>query len=95
MMIGAVYHRDCVHQGSKVQYSNGNIYFFRYVVLMSGLNLASKSGDHLFSLNLFLEWLSGFCGTSQYQEEMSKVVKVIIAGMYKYIKKIKIYKTIA
>lgn len=52
----------------------------RYVVLMSGLNLASKTGDHLFSLNLFLEWLSGFCGTSQYQEEMSKVVRVIIAG---------------
>ena len=53
----------------------------RYVVLISGLNLASKSGSQLFSLNLFLEWLSGFCGTSQYQEEVSKVVRVVIAGI--------------
>ncbi|XP_023946152.2 DNA polymerase delta subunit 2 [Bicyclus anynana] len=52
----------------------------RYIVLMSGLNLASKSGDHMFALNLFLEWLSGFCGTSEYQEELSKIVRVIIAG---------------
>ena len=51
------------------------------MVLISGLNLASKSGSQLFSLNLFLEWLSGFCGTSQYQEEVSKVVRVIIAGI--------------
>ncbi|XP_022129102.2 DNA polymerase delta subunit 2 [Pieris rapae] len=52
----------------------------RFVVLMSGINLASKTADHLFSLNLFLEWISGFCGTSEYQEEISKVVRVIIAG---------------
>lgn len=47
---------------------------------MSGLNMASKSADHMFALNLFLEWLSGFCGTSHYQEEISKIVRVIIAG---------------
>ncbi|XP_045541740.1 DNA polymerase delta subunit 2-like isoform X3 [Papilio machaon] len=52
----------------------------RYVVLMSGLNMASKSAEHLFSLNLFLEWISGFCGTTVYQEEISKIVRVIIAG---------------
>nr|XP_034831492.1 DNA polymerase delta subunit 2 [Maniola hyperantus] len=52
----------------------------RYIVLMSGLNLASKSGDHLFALSLFTEWLSGFCGTSEYQQEVSKIVRVIIAG---------------
>lgn len=55
-------------------------YCCRYVVLMSGLNMASKSADHLFSLNLFLEWMSGFCGTTEYQEEISKIVRVIIAG---------------
>ncbi|CAG5025594.1 unnamed protein product [Parnassius apollo] len=52
----------------------------RYVVFMSGLNMASKSADHLFSLNLCLEWLSGFCGTSEYQKDISKIVRVIIAG---------------
>ncbi|XP_041987534.1 DNA polymerase delta subunit 2 [Aricia agestis] len=52
----------------------------RYLVLVSGLNLASKSGNHLFSINLFLEWLHGFCGTQQYQKELSNVVRVIIAG---------------
>ncbi|VVC90889.1 unnamed protein product [Leptidea sinapis] len=51
-----------------------------YLVLMSGLNLALQSTEHLFALNLFLEWISGFCGTSNYQEEISKVVRVIIAG---------------
>ncbi|KPJ12582.1 DNA polymerase delta small subunit [Papilio machaon] len=42
--------------------------------------MASKSAEHLFSLNLFLEWISGFCGTTVYQEEISKIVRVIIAG---------------
>ncbi|KAI5645458.1 DNA polymerase alpha/epsilon subunit B domain-containing protein [Phthorimaea operculella] len=52
----------------------------RYVVLMSGLNLASKSGEHLFSLHLLLEWLAGVAGTTEYQEELSKIVRVIVAG---------------
>ncbi|XP_059053766.1 DNA polymerase delta subunit 2 [Achroia grisella] len=52
----------------------------RYIVLLSGLNMASKKPDHLFSLHLLLEWLSGISGTSQYQEELSKVVRVIVAG---------------
>ncbi|KPI91675.1 DNA polymerase delta small subunit [Papilio xuthus] len=42
--------------------------------------MASKSAEHLFSLNLFIEWISGFCGTTEYQEEISKIVRVIIAG---------------
>lgn len=57
--------------------------FYRYVVLLSGLNLASKKADHLFSLHLLLEWLSGISGTSQYQEELSKIVRVIVAGKLK------------
>ncbi|KAJ2944299.1 hypothetical protein O0L34_g18285 [Tuta absoluta] len=52
----------------------------RYVVLISGLNLASKSGEHLFSLHLLLEWLAGMAGTTEYQEELSKIVRVIVAG---------------
>ncbi|KAM3966142.1 DNA polymerase delta subunit 2 [Aphomia sociella] len=52
----------------------------RYIVLLSGLNMASKKADHLFSLHLLLEWLSGISGSLQYQEELSKVVRVIIAG---------------
>ncbi|XP_026762534.2 DNA polymerase delta subunit 2 [Galleria mellonella] len=52
----------------------------RYIVLLSGLNMATKKADNLFSLHLLLEWLSGISGTSQYQEELSKIVRVIIAG---------------
>ncbi|XP_068618471.1 DNA polymerase delta subunit 2 isoform X2 [Battus philenor] len=52
----------------------------RYIILLSGLNMASKTADHLFSLNLFLEWLAGFCGTTQYQEEISNIVRIIVAG---------------
>lgn len=52
----------------------------RYIVLMSGLNMASKSADQILSLHLFLEWMSGLAGTSYYQEEVSKIVRVIIAG---------------
>lgn len=42
--------------------------------------MASKKADHLFSLHLLLEWLSGVSGTSQYQEELSKIVRVVVAG---------------
>lgn len=51
-------------------------------MLVSGLNFASKTPDHCLSLNLLLEWLSGISGTSSYQEELSKVVRVIIAGIF-------------
>lgn len=47
---------------------------------MSGLNMASKSAEQMLSLHLFLEWISGLAGTSYYQEEVSKIVRVIIAG---------------
>ncbi|XP_053606441.1 DNA polymerase delta subunit 2 [Plodia interpunctella] len=52
----------------------------RYIVLVSGLNMASKEADHLFSLHLLLEWVSGMSGTLTYQEELSKIVRVIVAG---------------
>ncbi|KAL4703295.1 hypothetical protein ACJJTC_015427 [Scirpophaga incertulas] len=52
----------------------------RYIVLLCGLNMASKSADHMFSIQLLLEWLAGVSGTNEYQEQMSKVVRIIIAG---------------
>ncbi|OWR52976.1 DNA polymerase delta small subunit [Danaus plexippus plexippus] len=72
--------KDVCWAGCNVQKPLPTLNNDRYIVLMSGLSLASKFGDHLFSLNLFIEWLSGFCGTTQYQEEVSKIVRVIIAG---------------
>ncbi|KAG7296172.1 hypothetical protein JYU34_021273 [Plutella xylostella] len=52
----------------------------RYIVLVSGLNMASKSAEHWFSLHLFLEWLAGLSGSAQYQEQLSKIARVIVAG---------------
>lgn len=46
---------------------------------MSGLN-TSRTADHMFSMHLLMEWLSGLSGTSEYQEEVSKIVRVIVAG---------------
>ncbi|KAH9637149.1 hypothetical protein HF086_016171 [Spodoptera exigua] len=51
----------------------------KYIVLISGLN-TSKTAEHIFSLHLLMEWLSGLSGTSEYQEEVSKIVRVIVAG---------------
>lgn len=59
-----------------------NLHNFRYIVFMSGLNLASKTAEHWFSLHLLLEWVAGATGTSSYQENLSKIVRVIIAGEF-------------
>lgn len=56
------------------------ITFSRYVVIMSGLNLSSKTAEHMFSLHLLMEWLCGLAGTSDYQGEISNIVRVIVAG---------------
>ncbi|XP_049874101.1 DNA polymerase delta subunit 2 [Pectinophora gossypiella] len=72
--------KDVCWPGCNIQKPLPTLNSDRYVVLMSGLNLASKSADHIFSLHLLLEWLSGMSGTAEYQEEISKVVRVIVAG---------------
>ncbi|XP_072947430.1 DNA polymerase delta subunit 2 [Epargyreus clarus] len=72
--------KDVCWAGCNIQKPLPKIDSDRFIVLISGLNMASKTADHLFSLNLFLEWLAGFCGTTEYQEEISKIVRVIIAG---------------
>lgn len=48
---------------------------------MSGLNMSSKTADHMFSLHLLMEWLCGLAGTSDYQGEITKIVRVIVAGI--------------
>ncbi|RVE54187.1 hypothetical protein evm_001014 [Chilo suppressalis] len=72
--------KDVCWAGCHIQKPLPKLSADRYVVLLSGLNMASTKVDHLFSLHLLLEWLSGLSGTSQYQEELSKIVRVIIAG---------------
>ncbi|XP_063828121.1 DNA polymerase delta subunit 2 [Ostrinia nubilalis] len=72
--------KDVCWAGCNIQKPLPQLSNDRYIVILSGLNMASKQADHLFSLNLLLEWLSGISGTSQYQEELTKVVRVIIAG---------------
>ncbi|KAJ0178358.1 hypothetical protein K1T71_006181 [Dendrolimus kikuchii] len=72
--------KDVCWAGCNIQKPLPHINDDRYIVLVSGLNLGAKEADHIFSLNLFLEWLSGLSGSSEYQEEVSKIVRVIVAG---------------
>ncbi|CAG9793807.1 unnamed protein product [Diatraea saccharalis] len=72
--------KDVCWAGCSIQKPLPQLSCDRYIVLLSGLNMASNKSDHLFSLHLLLEWLSGLSGTTEYQEEVSKIVRVIIAG---------------
>lgn len=72
--------RDVCWAGCNIQKPLPRISDDRYIVLASGLNLASKTAEHWFSLNLLLEWLGGVSGTLSYQEELSKIVRIIVAG---------------
>lgn len=49
-------------------------------MIMSGLNMSSKTAEHMFALHLLVEWLCGLAGTSEYQEGISNIVRVIVAG---------------
>ncbi|GFG38024.1 hypothetical protein Cfor_10623 [Coptotermes formosanus] len=51
----------------------------RFIVLLSGLNLAD-SGDTLLPLQLFVDWIGGFLGDMGEQEHQACVVRVLIAG---------------
>lgn len=72
--------KDVCWAGCNIQKPLPNTQEDRYVVLMSGLNLAATEADHIFSINLLIEWISGLTGNSEYQEEITKIVRVIIAG---------------
>lgn len=56
---------------------------FRYVVLISGLELSS-SVDSLLSLELLIDYLSGHLGHSEEQAAVANISRVVIAGMYFY-----------
>ncbi|CAB3259773.1 unnamed protein product [Arctia plantaginis] len=71
--------KDVCWAGSSIQKALPKLSADRYIVLVSGLN-ASNTADNMFSMHLFLEWLAGLSGTSEYQEEVSKIVRVIVAG---------------
>ena len=57
--------------------------FFRYLALMSGLNLGKRddAGNSMLGpLELAVSWLTGQGGDMPTQEQMSKVERVILAG---------------
>ena len=51
----------------------------RYIVLLSGLNVGSNHSDQL-SVEMMVDYLTGFCGAPEDQKQMSKVVRVVVAG---------------
>ncbi|XP_026731631.1 DNA polymerase delta small subunit [Trichoplusia ni] len=71
--------KDVCWAGCGIQKPLPSISGDRYIVLISGLNTSQKA-DHMFSMHLLVEWLSGLAGTNQYQEEVSKIARVIVAG---------------
>lgn len=50
------------------------------LVFLSGLDLANNFED--LSLNLLSEWICGMAGDVTVQEDATRIVRVIIAGMY-------------
>lgn len=50
----------------------------KYVLFLSGIELATC--DSLFSLQLFIDWISGWLGTDEDHALQSKTVHVVIAG---------------
>lgn len=55
--------------------------YFRYIVLVSGLNFSSLK-DNCFAIQLFADWLCGLVGGHQQRNDVSKIVRLIIAGVY-------------
>ncbi|XP_063382533.1 DNA polymerase delta subunit 2 [Cydia fagiglandana] len=72
--------KDICWAGCNIQKPLPKLDSDKYIVLTSGLNMAGNSPEHLFSLHLLVEWISGMSGTAQYQEQLSKIVRVVVAG---------------
>ena len=53
--------------------------FSRWLVLASGLDIENNASA-LLSLQLFIDWLSGFVGGDDDQKGQSQVVRLVIAG---------------
>ena len=70
---------QCVLCAVESAYSSGHLDHFRYVVLVSGLNVGSAHCNQL-ALQLMVDYLSGCLGGVEDQAKMRKVVRVIVAG---------------
>lgn len=55
--------------------------FFRFLVLISGLELATNIATH-FQVQLFVDWIFGLLGDKKENYKVSKIVQVIIAGNF-------------
>lgn len=55
--------------------------FFRFLVLISGLELATNVATH-FQVQLFVDWIFGLLGDEKENCKVSKIVQVIIAGNF-------------
>lgn len=75
---------QCRKQGRHLRstgafYPYKNCLLCRFIVLLSGLNLAD-SGDTLLPLQLFVDWIGGFLGDMGEQEHQACIVRVVVAG---------------
>ena len=52
---------------------------FRYMVIISGMNLMGLTDD--LPLQLFIEYLNGFLGQNEDQQNISQVARIIVAGL--------------
>jgi len=68
--------RICLHD-STINY----VYYFRFLVLISGLELATNVDTH-FQIQLFVDWIYGLLGDKKENSKVSKIVQVLIAGNY-------------
>lgn len=55
------------------------IYIFRFLVLISGLELATNVATN-FQVQLFVDWIYGLLGDKNENSKVSKIVQVLIAG---------------
>jgi len=56
-------------------------YLFRFLVLISGLELATNVATH-FQVQLFVDWIYGLLGDEKENCKVSKIVQVLIAGNF-------------
>lgn len=52
---------------------------FRYLVLISGLEIGSNE-EQIFSLQLFVDMVTGMLGNSEEQSHCAEICRVIVAG---------------
>ena len=54
--------------------------FFSYVVLMSGIELSNDNSEHMSSLLLAMDWISGDICEGEDLRTISRIVRVVVAG---------------